>query len=202
MLAATNRPMDLDEAVIRRMPRRLLVDLPNLENRTKILSVILREEEVDEKFNYEELANLTDGYSGSDIKNLCLAAAFRPVRDYLSNEVQDDKGDLAKKTVCQLKGEAETTDNEVGNEDGNEDIKKLNLSLKPSSAKGWELETVESKKSSVKLRPITMEDLREAMKQVGSSVATEAMNMADLRQWNEMYGEGGNRQSTSLSYFL
>lgn len=201
MLAATNRPMDLDEAVIRRMPRRLLVDLPNLENRTKILNVILREEEVDEKFNYEELATLTDGYSGSDIKNLCLAAAFRPVRDYLSNEALDDKGASVKKAVGQLNGVA-GADIEEGSEDGVGDRKKRNLFLKPSSARGWEAETAESKKSSVKLRSITMQDLREAMKQVGSSVATEAMNMADLRQWNEMYGEGGNRQSTALSYFL
>lgn len=39
VLAATNRPMDLDDAVIRRLPRRLMVDLPDAENRAKILKV-------------------------------------------------------------------------------------------------------------------------------------------------------------------
>ena len=39
VLAATNRPMDLDDAVIRRLPRRLMVDLPDVENRAKILKV-------------------------------------------------------------------------------------------------------------------------------------------------------------------
>ncbi|GFR45664.1 hypothetical protein Agub_g7077, partial [Astrephomene gubernaculifera] len=39
VLAATNRPMDLDEAVIRRMPRRIMVDLPDAPNRVKILQV-------------------------------------------------------------------------------------------------------------------------------------------------------------------
>lgn len=39
VLAATNRPMDLDDAVIRRLPRRLMVDLPDTENRLKILRV-------------------------------------------------------------------------------------------------------------------------------------------------------------------
>ena len=37
VLAATNRPMDLDDAVIRRMPRRIMVPLPDAANRAKIL---------------------------------------------------------------------------------------------------------------------------------------------------------------------
>lgn len=39
VLAATNRPMDLDDAVIRRMPRRIFVPLPDATNRAKILQV-------------------------------------------------------------------------------------------------------------------------------------------------------------------
>ncbi|GLJ11709.1 hypothetical protein SUGI_0175130 [Cryptomeria japonica] len=75
VLAATNRPFDLDEAVIRRFPRRLMVDLPDTENRSKILKVILVDEDLAPKFNMEELAAVTDGYSGSDLKfvyNCCI----------------------------------------------------------------------------------------------------------------------------------
>jgi SpoVK/Ycf46/Vps4 family AAA+-type ATPase len=68
VLAATNRPFDLDEAVIRRFPRRLMIDLPDADNRAKILKVILAEEDLAPDFNVEELAAATDGYSGSDLK--------------------------------------------------------------------------------------------------------------------------------------
>lgn len=46
VLAATNRPADLDEAVIRRLPRRLLVDLPDAMNRARILKVTARLQEL------------------------------------------------------------------------------------------------------------------------------------------------------------
>lgn len=86
VLAATNRPMDLDDAVIRRMPRRLFVDLPDAANRERILRVILQDENLVEPFAFDELAAKTDGYSGSDLHNLCIAAAYRPIRDFLNAE--------------------------------------------------------------------------------------------------------------------
>ncbi|BBN06651.1 ATPase family AAA domain-containing protein 1 [Marchantia polymorpha subsp. ruderalis] len=86
VLAATNRPFDLDEAVVRRLPRRLMVNLPDGANRVKILKVILAKEELSVEVDLDELAGLTDGYSGSDLKNLCVAAAYRPIREILENE--------------------------------------------------------------------------------------------------------------------
>ncbi|RZS02005.1 hypothetical protein BHM03_00031973, partial [Ensete ventricosum] len=68
VLAATNRPFDLDEAVIRRLPRRLMVNLPDTSNREKILGVILAKEELAPDVNMEALSSMTDGYSGSDLK--------------------------------------------------------------------------------------------------------------------------------------
>ena len=81
VLGATNRPMDLDDAVLRRMPRRLLVDLPDSLNREKILRVILKEEKIEENFNFTELSKMTEGYTGSDLRNLCIAAAYIPVKN-------------------------------------------------------------------------------------------------------------------------
>eukprot|EP00252_Welwitschia_mirabilis_P006536 TRINITY_DN1741_c0_g1_i3.p1 TRINITY_DN1741_c0_g1~~TRINITY_DN1741_c0_g1_i3.p1 ORF type:complete len:906 (-),score=232.97 TRINITY_DN1741_c0_g1_i3:288-3005(-) len=91
VLAATNRPFDLDEAVIRRFSRRLMVDLPDTENRAKILKVILEREDLAPEFNIEELAAATDGYSGSDLKNLCIAAAYQPIRELLEKEKKETR---------------------------------------------------------------------------------------------------------------
>ncbi|KAL6978406.1 hypothetical protein U1Q18_020073 [Sarracenia purpurea var. burkii] len=86
VLAATNRPFDLDEAVIRRLPRRLMVHLPDTTNREKILRVILAKEELAPDVDLEAVANMTDGYSGSDLKNLCVTAAHCPIREILEKE--------------------------------------------------------------------------------------------------------------------
>ncbi|KAL3731766.1 hypothetical protein ACJRO7_028614 [Eucalyptus globulus] len=86
ILGATNRPFDLDDAVIRRLPRRLYVDLPDAENRKKILNIILGQENLEPGFEVDKLASMTEGYSGSDLKNLCIAAAYRPVQELLEEE--------------------------------------------------------------------------------------------------------------------
>ncbi|CAN6464826.1 unnamed protein product [Victoria cruziana] len=96
VLAATNRPFDLDEAVIRRLPRRLMVNLPDAPNRSKILKVILIKEELASDVNFETLATMTQGYSGSDLKNLCVTAAHCPIRELLEKEKKDKALALAE----------------------------------------------------------------------------------------------------------
>uniref|UniRef100_A0A0E0CRI4 AAA+ ATPase domain-containing protein n=1 Tax=Oryza meridionalis TaxID=40149 RepID=A0A0E0CRI4_9ORYZ len=86
ILGATNRPFDLDDAVIRRLPRRIYVDLPDSQNRMKILKILLAKENLESDFRFDELANSTEGYSGSDLKNLCIASAYRPVHELLEEE--------------------------------------------------------------------------------------------------------------------
>jgi SpoVK/Ycf46/Vps4 family AAA+-type ATPase len=89
ILGATNRPFDLDDAVIRRLPRRIYVDLPDAENRLKILKIFLTPENLETGFEFDKLAKETEGYSGSDLKNLCIAAAYRPVQELLQEENKD-----------------------------------------------------------------------------------------------------------------
>ncbi|KAM3307732.1 hypothetical protein P3S67_009475 [Capsicum chacoense] len=86
---ATNKPFDLDEAIIRRLPHRLMVNLPDAPNREKILKVILAKEDLAHGVDLESIANMTNGYSGSDLKNICVTAAYRPIRDILEKEKKE-----------------------------------------------------------------------------------------------------------------
>jgi len=86
VIGATNRPDDIDEAIKRRMPRRFLVDLPGLAQREEILRIILDDENLDANFSYKHLAELTDKYSGSDLKELCRAASYAPIRELVALE--------------------------------------------------------------------------------------------------------------------
>ncbi|KAL7150422.1 hypothetical protein ABFS83_05G111000 [Erythranthe nasuta] len=158
VLAATNRPFDLDEAIIRRFERRVMVGLPSVENREKILRTLLSKEKVDERLDFAELATTTDGFSGSDLKNLCVTAAYRPVRELIQQErLKDQK---------------------------------------------HKVEDSEKKERVITIRPLNMEDFKEAKNQVAASFAAGGSIMAELKQWNDLYGEGGSRKKEQLSYFL
>ncbi|CAL8580381.1 hypothetical protein XPA_006110 [Xanthoria parietina] len=81
IMVATNRPFDLDEATLRRLPRRMLVDLPTEKDRQEILKIHLKDEILDSQISLQQLATETPLYSGSDLKNLCVAAALACVRE-------------------------------------------------------------------------------------------------------------------------
>ena len=74
VIGATNRPFDLDDAILRRLPRRLLVDLPGEKERDAILKILLKEENIAEDVDIAKLAKDTAGFSGSDLKRkfLCI----------------------------------------------------------------------------------------------------------------------------------
>ncbi|CAM0152001.1 unnamed protein product [Urochloa decumbens] len=96
VLGATNRPYDLDDAVIRRFPRRIMVSLPDSSNREKILKVLLCKEALAPDVDLESVANDTEGYSGSDLKNLCVTAAHCSIRDILEKEKKEKSAAAAK----------------------------------------------------------------------------------------------------------
>lgn len=75
VVGATNRPFALDEAILRRMPRRVLVDLPSEEERLGILRVSLAGVRLADGLDLANLAQKLANYSGSDLRELCREAA-------------------------------------------------------------------------------------------------------------------------------
>ncbi|XP_053277606.1 outer mitochondrial transmembrane helix translocase [Pleuronectes platessa] len=86
VMGATNRPQDVDPAILRRMPTTFHVGLPNPRQRQDILRLILAGENLSNAINLKEIAERTDGYSGSDLRELCRDAAMYRVRDYVRKE--------------------------------------------------------------------------------------------------------------------
>lgn len=85
IMVATNRPFDLDDAVLRRLPRKILVDLPLQADRAAILGILLKGERLDDSVSVEDISRSTVLYSGSDLKNLCVAAAMAAVQEELED---------------------------------------------------------------------------------------------------------------------
>ncbi len=85
VLGATNRPNDLDKAILRRMPKRFAVNVPNEHQREKVLLLLLKQIVLEPNFDWKQLAKMTDGYSNSDLKELCRNAVMVPVRESIRN---------------------------------------------------------------------------------------------------------------------
>ena len=83
VLGATNLPNALDPAVLRRLPKRYAVGLPNAVQRRKIFDILLKKASLAPDFSIDHLVAATEGYSGSDIKEMCRNAAMIPLREYL-----------------------------------------------------------------------------------------------------------------------
>ncbi|KAG0697638.1 P-loop containing nucleoside triphosphate hydrolase protein [Suillus ampliporus] len=90
VLGATNRPGDIDPAILRRMPKRFAVSLPDAEQRFKILSLMLKDTKLDPHLSLRTLASQTTGFSGSDLRELCRNAAMVPVRECMRAMEHDE----------------------------------------------------------------------------------------------------------------
>ncbi|KMT15934.1 hypothetical protein BVRB_3g051200 [Beta vulgaris subsp. vulgaris] len=86
VLAATNRPSELDEAILRRFSQAFEIGMPDRKERAEILKVILKGERVEDNIDFDYLASLCDGCTGSDLFELCKKAAYLPIRELLDDE--------------------------------------------------------------------------------------------------------------------
>lgn len=93
VMGATNRPKDVDKAILRRMPATFHVGLPDVHQRKAILKRILEMEAVSPDVDYVRLSNLTEGFSGSDLREACRTASVYRMRELMALKAQNSEDD-------------------------------------------------------------------------------------------------------------
>ncbi|KAK0210669.1 hypothetical protein DFS33DRAFT_1378651 [Desarmillaria ectypa] len=207
VIGATNRPFDLDDAVLRRLPRRLLVDLPGEKEREEILKILLRHETLDPDVDIKDLAKQTESFSGSDLKHLCVSAAVDAVKEHVelpwlvSNamakaEQPVDNSDAptdastdttAPKTRRRKKSDPEES-SALASEESSSEPAETN---KPESeeSKSESAETMPERGETV-TRTLSYRHFSKALKEITPSSSEATGTLAALRKWNEEFGEG------------
>ena len=92
IIAATNRPDVLDPALLRpgRFDRQIVMDLPDIKGRRKILDVHIKNIKTNANINLDLIARTTPGFSGADLANLCNEAALLAARSNSESASQSD----------------------------------------------------------------------------------------------------------------
>ncbi|XP_041838848.1 spastin isoform X3 [Melanotaenia boesemani] len=100
VMGATNRPQELDEAVLRRFAKRVYVALPGEQTRVQLLRNLLAEHGNPLTLReLSQLARLTEGYSGSDLTSLAKDASLGPIRELRPDQVRSVEASQVR-SVC------------------------------------------------------------------------------------------------------
>ncbi|RXG54792.1 Katanin p60 ATPase-containing subunit A-like 1 [Armadillidium vulgare] len=128
VLAATNFPWDIDDALRRRLEKRIYIPLPNKEGCEALLRINLKEVKVDEYVDVTKIAAMLDGYSGADITNVCRDASMMAMRRKITGLTPDEIRALPK----------EELDLPVTQQDFQEAVTKCNKSVSKQDLKKYE----------------------------------------------------------------
>ncbi|KAF4788062.1 Katanin p60 ATPase-containing subunit A-like 1 [Turdus rufiventris] len=99
VLSATNFPWDIDEALRRRLEKRIYIPLPTAKGRAELLKINLREVELDPDISLEEIAEKIEGYSGADITNVCRDASLMAMRRRINGLTPEEIRALSKEEL-------------------------------------------------------------------------------------------------------
>ncbi|KAG0256226.1 hypothetical protein BG011_004692 [Mortierella polycephala] len=194
VMASTNRPFELDDAVLRRLPRRILVDLPSEQARERILSVYLDQENLDEDIDIKDLAKKAALFSGSDLKNLCVSAALASVREEIENEVKS------------LHGSEGTLVEKFSNDKDKELGTVLDLSPLLDQYKQEAQESSPTANASftktptapTPVRVIRKRHFEKAFAHITPSCSDSMESLIELRKWDGLYGDGGKQRQKTI----
>ena len=87
VIGATNKPWSLDHPFLRRFQKRIYVSLPTLEAREKLFTLYTNMLKLDGRVRSHTLASIFDGYSASDIKDICQSVQLKVVNEMFSTTV-------------------------------------------------------------------------------------------------------------------
>ena len=90
VIGATNKPWSLDHPFLRRFQKRIYVSLPTLEAREKLFILYANKLKLDGRVRTHTLASIFDGYSASDIKDICQAVQLRVVNEMFSTSTYNE----------------------------------------------------------------------------------------------------------------
>ncbi|XP_015057421.1 katanin p60 ATPase-containing subunit A1-like [Solanum pennellii] len=90
VLAATNFPESLDEALRRRLQKRIYIPLPDFKSRKELININLKSIKLAPGVNIDQVARRTEGYSGDDLTNVCRDASFNGMRQKISGKTTEE----------------------------------------------------------------------------------------------------------------
>ncbi|XP_074804690.1 katanin p60 ATPase-containing subunit A1 isoform X2 [Natator depressus] len=96
VLAATNFPWDIDEALRRRLEKRIYIPLPSAKGREELLRINLRELELADDVDLANIAEKMEGYSGADITNVCRDASLMAMRRRIEGLTPEEIRNLSR----------------------------------------------------------------------------------------------------------
>uniref|UniRef100_A0A8C9YJG4 Katanin p60 ATPase-containing subunit A1 n=1 Tax=Sander lucioperca TaxID=283035 RepID=A0A8C9YJG4_SANLU len=96
VLAATNFPWDIDEALRRRLEKRIYIPLPSAEGRVELLRINLKELEVASDVDLDKISEQMEGYSGADITNVCRDASLMAMRRRIEGLTPDEIRNISR----------------------------------------------------------------------------------------------------------
>lgn len=98
VLGATNRPLDIDDAFLRRMPFVVEVPVPDRSTRIEIFGAMLRNVPLGSDVDVSALAEVTEGATGSDMRELCRLAAINRMKCIMASSTAAGEEDGAEVT--------------------------------------------------------------------------------------------------------
>lgn len=82
IMGATNRPRDVDKAILRRMPAMYSISLPTAKERKEILNAMIEPDALEAGVDLDRIAELTEDFSGSDLREMYRASANVRIKEY------------------------------------------------------------------------------------------------------------------------